>query len=80
MDWLKQEDFETDEGMYTTTPMERLLRATKGLGTPEECPRCHGQSTLFFGDPDGEHWCAACQILKEVDLLDETYPIEEKGE
>jgi len=74
MNWLDREEWETDEGMYTTTSMERLLRATEGLGTPQECPRCHSNSTLFFGDPDGEHHCAACQILKEAGLLDEEYP------
>jgi len=31
------------------------------MGEGMECPRCHRQCKLFYGDPDGEHWCALCE-------------------
>lgn len=62
-------DFETDEGLATTTPMESLLKRTHNLGMGTECPECGNVwKGVFFGDPDGDHRCAPCQILKDAGL------------
>ena len=61
-------DVETDKGMSFTTNMESLIRAANLPGAGQTCPRCSNHGTLFFGDPDGDHWCAACQIAADFDL------------
>ena len=60
-------EYETDLGMYTTTRMEELIKVSQSLpGAGMTCPKCGNFCTLFYGDPGGEHWCAGCQILREL--------------
>jgi hypothetical protein len=60
-------DVETDEGMARRRPMDVLIGTARLV--PREhwrtCPQCKQAAPLFFGDPDGAHWCDACQVVRE---------------
>lgn len=64
-------EYETDQGMYSALTMELLVRHAAALAKAsagQTCPKCQGWEVLFFGDPDGNHWCAACQIVSDFEL------------
>jgi uncharacterized Zn finger protein (UPF0148 family) len=62
--------YETDQGMYYERRLEALLRLSKALDAKAECPKCHQMAPLFFGDPNGDHWCVFCQMDKELEVLE----------
>jgi uncharacterized Zn finger protein (UPF0148 family) len=66
-------DVETDQGMAHVVPFERLLSDAATLVALENwqsCPECGRQCPLFYGDPDGEHRCAFCQLEHELGITD----------
>lgn len=62
-------DIETEQGLTSRRPMEAMINIAV-LASGETCPRCGHLGKLFFGDPDGEHWCAACQVEKDFGLTE----------
>lgn len=66
-------EYETDQGMYTTTRLERMLRDIPNSAEGGNCSYCGRHAQLFFGDPDGDNWCYVCQLLSEtpevIDIL-----------
>lgn len=58
---------ETDQGMDWVRPLDAIIETAK-LAEGDTCPICNRHSKLFFGDPEGEFWCLACQIEKELGL------------
>ena len=60
---------ETDEGMRFDYAGEILLRNAVAVTRREDwqaCPVCDARMPLFYGDPDGAHWCSLCQIQREL--------------
>ena len=65
-------DRETEDGRLVTSQMDSLVaqhQVLAGTGAGAVCPRCKSWGVMFFGDPDGEHWCLACQILSDPEGL-----------
>ena len=63
---------ETDEGMAIDYPIGRLVRESKrfsDMGAGEVCPRCGEKQAMFFGDPDGDHWCIVCQLRADAEKI-----------
>ena len=58
---------ETDNGMEYRRPIDSILEVAKRSGGMD-CPVCGHNCTVFFGDPDGAHWCICCQTEKEYGL------------
>lgn len=58
---------ETDAGPTWVRPLDSIVEIAKG-SPGMECPRCKHNCKLFFGDPDGEHWCICCQGKQEFSL------------
>ena len=55
-----------------TTRMDILVHQDKearAMGAGQECPRCHHWGGVFLGDPKGEHWCLACQLMMDAEKL-----------
>lgn len=68
-DFYRQHDIETEEGASFTSRFDSLVSMTSGLGEGTLCPSCKNTvKGVFFGDPDGDHWCAYCQFNKDHDL------------
>ena len=63
-------DVETDDGLLSISEMDRWVKMEKEyrvMGVNNICPRCSNPCAMFFGDPDGEHWCLGCQVLTDVE-------------
>lgn len=58
-------EVETNEGPMMRRPMDVLIESAR-LGAGDTCPRCGNHAQLFFGDPEGEHWCFGCQVEKDL--------------
>ena len=70
MSFFRGHEVETDEGLAYVYPGESLLRMASQIpGAGQDCPVCGQHCALFYGDPDGEHWCAFCQIKRELDAM-----------
>lgn len=64
-------DIVVEEGLLHVRPMDVLLQQAVSLVPKErwqECPKCGLKCPLMFGDPNGEHWCAHCQIKEELNI------------
>lgn len=61
---------ETAEGMQWVRPLDTLMEVAKNAGGAN-CPRCGHHCKLFFGDPNGDHWCVCCQMNDELRLTKE---------
>lgn len=59
---------ETDDGPTWAYPLERLMETARHAAG-DNCPKCGHHCKLFFGDPAGEHWCVCCQLVKELQEL-----------
>ena len=63
---------ETDGGLMWVRPLDRLLaeeKALRAVGVDNICPRCNGHCAIMLGNPDGDHWCIACQVREEAEGL-----------
>ena len=61
-------EIETDEGLRSTSKMDRLIeedKTFKRMGVKNVCPHCQRECAMFLGDVDGDHWCLMCQILAD---------------
>lgn len=59
---------ETEAGLGWTDPLQGIAAVAAALSDGDACPRCGIRCSLFYGDPDGEYWCAACQFAAELGL------------
>lgn len=62
-------DAETEDGPARIRPMDVLLgsalAASPNRSRWQTCPVCSRPAPLFFGDPDEDHWCVTCQVVRE---------------
>jgi len=69
-DMFSRYDVETNDGLFSTSRMDQLASMEKdyrNMGVENICPHCSKPCAMFFGDPDGDHWCLACQILADIE-------------
>ena len=65
-------EVETENGPMVTSRLDEMSKQDKefrAIGFGKACPRCGQERAMFFGDPDGEHWCLPCQILADPGAL-----------
>ena len=58
---------ETEAGPAWIRSLDTIMETAK-LAEGADCPKCGHRCKLFFGDPDGEHWCICCQTVQEFGL------------
>ena len=58
---------ETDMGPIWIHPLDSIVELAKNAGG-DTCPKCGHHYKIFFGDPDGDHWCICCQAIQEFGL------------
>lgn len=56
-------EVETEDGPALRRPVNSLLDVA-ALATGMVCPKCGAHAKLFIGDPNGEHWCIACEVIR----------------
>lgn len=64
-------EVDTDMGLMATSKIDRLVQQEKeymAMGAGQICPHCGQKRAVFFGDPDGDHWCIPCQILADPEV------------
>lgn len=62
---------ETDEGPTWVRPFETALANAVRLVPRDRwqtCPVCGLACPLFYGDPDGDHFCALCAFSRHFGL------------
>lgn len=62
-------DAETENGLsHVSTLMSTLISIANTVPKDgwQECPKCKQKAVLFFGDPDGVHWCVMCQLKQDM--------------